>query len=413
VASTGTFQVQEAWAEAWAPPDPQTRESGREGEILFARVRITIILLIVLIPLKSVLLDRGNADNWVGFGVAVVAVILGAAVLALARRPAPPRWLGLSSSLLDVSLVSAGNVGFLLAGHPLTATNSQVQYSIYFLALTGTCLRHDARICLAAGAAALLEYGAVVVFCATHWDLAAAAFARDPYGAFSWDSQVGRLLLLALATVLSWVIVSRAGRHWRDSIFDRLTGLPNRRYLERRLDEALAAAGRTRRPLVLALADLDHFKQINDRHGHAAGDAVLCHAADALRAAFRRTDVIARYGGEEFVILLPEADPASALERLEAFRTDLAERPVALGAALAAVTLSIGLAVFPADGETAAELLASADRRLYAAKQAGRNRLQASDPGAEPPPALPRAGGALAPAGEAPGPPVRPPAALW
>jgi diguanylate cyclase (GGDEF)-like protein len=390
VTTPGGFGLRQLWAEAWEPPDPQTRNYGREGEILFARVRLAIIALVVVIPVKSVLFDPRSADNWIGLGVSGAALAIGVTVLALARRPSPPSWLGLMSSLLDVSLVSAGNVGFLLAGHPLTATNSQVVFSIYLLALTGTCLRHDARVCVAAGAAALLEYGAVVAWSATRWDLAGAAFARGPYGAFSWDSQIGRLLLLALATALSSIIVSRAGRHWRDSIYDRLTGLPNRRYIERRLDEALAAARRSGRPLVLALADLDHFKQINDRHGHAVGDRVLRHAADALRQAFRRNDVIARYGGEEFVILFPDAEPAAAAERLERFRAAFAERPVDLGQAAVPVTLSVGLAVYrpqgsaglaspragPAGGDEASDLLARADQRLYAAKQAGRNRLQ-------------------------------------
>jgi len=369
-------RLREVWTAAWAAPDSQTRDFGREGEIVFARVRLVIITAIVLIPIKSLLIDSRNADNWVGLAVALVAVLLGAGVLALARRPAPPRWLGLFSSLLDVSLVSAVNVGFLLAGHPLTATNSQVVYSIYFLTLSGTCLRLDPRLCLAAGAAALLEYGAVVAWSATHWDLASPAFARDPYGAFSWDSQVGRLLLLVLATGLAWIIVTRAGRHWRDSIYDRLTGLPNRRYLEIRLEQAMAAAHRTRRPLVLALADLDHFKQINDRHGHAAGDAALRHAATALSQTFRRSDFIARYGGEEFVILFPEAEPAAACERLEQLRAAIARQPVVLSGTAVALTMSVGMAVFPADGEAPADLLSRADQRLYAAKQAGRNRVQ-------------------------------------
>jgi diguanylate cyclase (GGDEF)-like protein len=364
------------WAAAWEAPDSQTRDYGREGEIVFARVRLLLIVLIALIPLDSVLFNRRSADNWVGLGVAAAAVLLGAAVLALARRPAPPRWLGLFSSLLDVSLVSAVNAGFLLAGHPLTATNSQVTFSIYFLTLAGTCLRLDTRLCLVAGTAALLEYAAVVVWSATRWNLSGPELAGDPYGAFSWDSQVARLLLLALGTALSWIIVERAGRHRRDSMSDRLTGLPNRRYIEDRLDEAMAAARRTRRPLVLALADLDRLKQINDRHGHAAGDAVLRHAATALRQAFRRTDVIARYGGDEFVILFPEAEPRTATERLEGFRAAIAEQPVGLGGAGVPVTFTLGLAVFPADGEEPDDLLEQADQRLYAAKRAGRNRLQ-------------------------------------
>jgi two-component system cell cycle response regulator len=366
----------ERWAAAWEAPDSLTRDYGREGEVVFARVRLVIVAVVALIPLKSVLIDRRSTDNWVGLGVALAAVLLGTAVLALARRPSPPSWLGLFSSLLDVSLVSAVNVGFLLAGHPLTATNSQVSFSIYFLALTGTCLRLDIRLCLAAGAAALVEYGAVVLWSASRWDLAGPAFAHDRYGAFSWDNQIGRLLLLGLATALASIIVSRADSYWRDSVFDRLTGLPNRRYIEGRLDQAMAAARRTRRPLALALADLDHFKQINDRHGHAAGDAVLRHAASTLSRSFRRSDVIARYGGEEFVILFPESQPASAVERLEQVRAEVALHPFQVSGAAVPITLSVGIATFPADGETPADLLTRADERLYAAKRAGRNRVQ-------------------------------------
>jgi diguanylate cyclase (GGDEF)-like protein len=366
----------ERWAAAWEAPDSLTRDYGREGEVVFARVRLVIVAVVALIPLKSVLIDRRNTDNWVGLGVALAAVLLGTAVLALARRPSPPSWLGLFSSLLDVSLVSAVNVGFLLAGHPLTATNSQVSFSIYFLALTGTCLRLDIRLCLAAGAAALVEYGAVVLWSVSRWDLAGPAFAHDRYGAFSWDNQIGRLLLLGLATALASIIVSRADSYWRDSVFDRLTGLPNRRYIEGRLDQAMAAARRTRRPLALALADLDHFKQINDRHGHAAGDAVLRHAASTLSRSFRRSDVIARYGGEEFVILFPESQPASAVERLEQVRAEVALHPFQVSGAAVPITLSVGIATFPADGETPADLLTRADERLYAAKRAGRNRVQ-------------------------------------
>jgi diguanylate cyclase (GGDEF)-like protein len=369
-------QLRELWVAAWEAPDSQTRDYGREGEIVFARLRLVIVAVIALIPLKSVLIDRRNPDNWVGLAVAAAALLIGATVLWLARRPDPPRWLGLFSSLLDVSLVSTVNAGFLAAGHPLTATNSQVVFSIYFLTITATCLRLDTRICLAAGAASILEYGALVTWAAAHWDLAGPAFAHDRYGAFNWDNQTGRLLLLALATALAWIIVSQADRYWRDSVFDRLTGLPNRRYVESLLDQAMAAARRTRRPLVLALADLDHFKQINDRHGHAAGDEVLRHAASTLSRAFRRSDVIARYGGEEFVILFPETEPAAAAERLEQLRADVARHSVPVPGAEVPITLSVGLAEFPRDGESPADLLACADQRLYAAKRAGRNRVQ-------------------------------------
>jgi two-component system cell cycle response regulator len=348
--------------------------------MLVARVRLLALLVILIIPLKSVLLSPHDSDNWVGLTVAVIALLLGTVILALARRLTPPRWLGLFSSLVDVSLVTAANVGFLVAGHPLTATNSQVHYSVYFLALFGACFRHDVRLCLAAGAAAVLQYGAVVLWAMTHWDLRGPAFQHDPYGAFNADSQVGRLLLLAVATGMSVFIVARSGRHWRESHYDRLTGLPNRRFVEDRIERAFVTARETARPLAVALADLDQFKQINDQYGHATGDAVLRHTAAALRQSFRRSDVIARFGGEEFVILLPDAATGAAAERLERFRRDFAAQPLRLPTGEVPVTVSLGLAVFPSDGADPATLLACADQRLYAAKQAGRNCLHGPPP---------------------------------
>jgi diguanylate cyclase (GGDEF)-like protein len=133
-----------------------------------------------------------------------------------------------------------------------------------------------------------------------------------------------------------------------------------------------------RRPRRHALADLDRFKAVNDRHGHAAGDEVLRHTADLLRRSFRASDVIARYGGEEFLIVLTETAPDAALDRIGSFRRSFAASPVPLAAPgeAVALTVSAGVAAYPADGETAADLLSRVDERLYAAKQAGRDRVQ-------------------------------------
>jgi diguanylate cyclase (GGDEF)-like protein len=137
----------------------------------------------------------------------------------------------------------------------------------------------------------------------------------------------------------------------------------------------IAVARRTGRTAAVALADLDRFKVVNDRHGHAAGDEVLRHTGGLLRRSFRANDVIARYGGEEFLIVFPEIDPRVAFDRIERFRASFAAAGPALPVP-AALTLSIGMAAYPADGETVADLLGRADERLYAAKQAGRNRVQ-------------------------------------
>jgi diguanylate cyclase (GGDEF)-like protein len=159
-----------------------------------------------------------------------------------------------------------------------------------------------------------------------------------------------------------------------EAVSDPLTGLYNRRLALQRLDEELARAQRSGLPLAVALIDLDHFKQVNDRLGHAVGDDVLCDAARRLAATTRPTDVLARFGGEEFLVLAPETGADQAYALGERFRTRLADAPIATGQGPLTVTASIGVAVCDADQMDAATLLAAADRALYAAKAAGRNR---------------------------------------
>jgi len=369
-------------AEGWLAARPRSREAvelGREGEILAARMRLWAALAASAIPLLGLLRHPRDSEAWIGLGAGAVLVLLGTAVLALGRRPAPPRWLGLASCLLDVTVLSLASAAFVAAGNPLAATNRRVVFSCYFVALSLACLRLDERLCAAAGLAAMLQYGGIVLWAARRFDLGSAAFAGSAYGVFLPSNQWNRLAVLAVATAIDAVVVRRLRGFWEASIRDRLTGLHNRQYAESRLDEAVSVARREGRGLVVAMADLDRFKAINDRHGHAAGDEVLRHAAALLRGSFRASDVVARYGGEEFLIVLPETERDAALDRLRRFHRDFATSPVPLPGTAGEVepTLSLGVAAYPQDGRTAADLLARADERLYAAKQAGRNRVEA------------------------------------
>jgi two-component system cell cycle response regulator len=356
---------------AWlgGPPDPSVLELGREGEVLVAKVRIglaTAGLLTVLLvpPLES--------RTFVGGYSAMLLVAV--SVLLLARRAEPVRGLGLFSCLLDVSLVTLIHAAVVLAGSPLLATNSRAVFNVYFLVLSLTCLRLDVRLCVTAGLTAVLQYGGMVLWVAHSWNLRDPQFAQDPSGAFRWDNQVARLLLLGIATAVNAALVTQGRKYWTASVHDHLTGLHNRGYAESRLAEAIAQARRSGRTVVVALADLDRFKAVNDRWGHAAGDEVLRHTADLLRRSFRASDVIARYGGEEFLLAFPEIEPQAARERIEGFRASFAA--AAAPPVPVALTLSIGVAAYPGDGETTADLLGRADERLYAAKQAGRNRVE-------------------------------------
>lgn len=165
---------------------------------------------------------------------------------------------------------------------------------------------------------------------------------------------------------------------------DELTGLVNRR----RMTELMAAewqrCQRNDRPLILALLDLDHFKHINDTHGHSAGDQVLQTFALTVQAALRSTDVLARWGGEEFVLMLYDTDPASARPLLERVRASVQAQQTRAAGRTLRVTVSIGLAVGRA-GEGPEQILERADEALYQAKAAGRNRVVQHGDAPEPP----------------------------
>jgi diguanylate cyclase (GGDEF)-like protein len=156
---------------------------------------------------------------------------------------------------------------------------------------------------------------------------------------------------------------------------DELTGLLNRREYDRILSEEEDRARRFGQPLALVVIDIDLFKSINDLHGHAAGDAVLREVAARIADSIRTVDRAARIGGEEFALILVQTDGASAFEVARRAIGSVARSPVTAGALSIAVTASAGVAVIPADGRTARELFEAADRALYAAKEAGRNRV--------------------------------------
>jgi diguanylate cyclase (GGDEF)-like protein len=156
---------------------------------------------------------------------------------------------------------------------------------------------------------------------------------------------------------------------------DALTGLVNRRFAEEAFEREISRCRRRHKPIAVFMIDVDHFKQFNDRHGHDAGDAVLKLVGAALARSLRMEDVVCRYGGEEFLALLPEADERAAMESAERARGQVAElMPSFRGIALGAVTVSIGVAIFPAQGDSPAALIQCAGAALDEAKRAGRNR---------------------------------------
>jgi two-component system cell cycle response regulator len=155
---------------------------------------------------------------------------------------------------------------------------------------------------------------------------------------------------------------------------DPLTGLLNRREFDRLLAEEVERSRRFGHPLALVLGDIDHFKDINDTHGHPAGDAVLQEIPRRLTSGLRSVDRLARFGGEELAMILMETDRAAALETAQRAGAALEHAPIeAVGGTRVRVTMSFGVAAMPRDADSVETLVAAADKALYAAKAGGRN----------------------------------------
>jgi len=161
----------------------------------------------------------------------------------------------------------------------------------------------------------------------------------------------------------------------RISRTDSLTGLYNRWHLQDELARQRRTAQRHREPLAVILFDIDHFKQVNDRHGHPAGDLVLCEFARRLSGQVRSEDVVGRWGGEEFLVLMPRTDREGALTVAERIRAVTAATPITGGEVDISITVSGGCALGSADASD--DLIRLADDRLYEAKTGGRNRIVA------------------------------------
>lgn len=364
------------WAWLTRPPDQILADASRDGELLVARLRVFITVLLMLSPVLGLLIDRDPTENFIGLGVTIVAFSAAVGLAAVVRRTPYTAQVSMISAVIDVSLVSLGLLAYWLIGEPLVTSNSRVIFECYFLAIGASALRYDARVTALAGITAITEHFLLSWLAATSVRVRTGLPDSAAYGEFSWSSQVSRAVVLLCMTFVALELVRRAQRLRNLSTGDRLTGLFNRAYAEEYLNSEVLRTARNSSALVIGMLDVDHFKAFNDSHGHAAGDAALKHVASALRSKLRRTDLIARYGGEEFLIVLPGTGLARGLEKLEEIRVHIALNEVILPRGVREkFTVSIGVASWGDDGRTVDKLLDVADARLYVAKNAGRNRI--------------------------------------
>jgi diguanylate cyclase (GGDEF)-like protein len=197
---------------------------------------------------------------------------------------------------------------------------------------------------------------------------------KPGYGFTPDQIRFGSLLANLTALILNNAQLREALRE--QSIHDPLTGLFNRRYMEEVLKQHLSRATRQLHPLGMIMIDIDHFKQFNDAHGHAAGDLLLREVGRLLQNHIRVEDIACRYGGEEFLLILPGASLAETRERAGLLGREVKELRVEHeGRMIGGITLSAGVAVYPDHGNTQDSIMRAADAAMYRAKHGGRDRI--------------------------------------
>ncbi|MFN8057900.1 MAG: GGDEF domain-containing protein [Vicinamibacterales bacterium] len=372
--NVGLSSIWQAARDLWRG-EPHASDLAMQAEHRVARSRVALIGTLTVLGLGVLVADPSNAEYRQSAPVNLACLAGALVVLVLTRRGTRPAGLALATSIGDVSVVSFLHVVDLLQGHVSVAVNGRVTFLGYFLALLGTCVRWDRRVPLITGAIAAAQYTVIVVWSAAAWATAPSADIVA-HGGFDAGVQVERVITLLLfaaicSSIADWTLQLRS-----NATRDALTGLLNRRTFEERLHYELLRAQRTQEPVSVVMIDIDHFKHVNDVHGHEAGDIALRTVAHLIRDSVRRTDVVGRWGGEEFALVFPNTGAEDVFVNVERLRRLLAAHVIALprGSELH-LTISGGIALAPEDGADASALTHAADARLLAAKRAGRNLI--------------------------------------
>lgn len=348
------------------------RPAERRMRLLTAML-VSLLVLAALALAVVIVVDPSGTQRHALYGGLILAVI---ALLATA--------LALNRSGRYRAAASLTVIGALLAPWAAALIDPAV-FSGDFVPLTYVVV--PVLLCgilLSAAVTALVGIGQVVALIVCASLLAA----KDP---INWPSLCIMVLMVSALSIVANLMIKkdldqittqnrlleeREALLREQSVRDHVSGLFNRRYLEETLERELRRAGRDGSQVGVIMLDLDHFKELNDAYGHAAGDLVLQEVGALLRANLRYADIACRYGGDELTLILPKASRKVVTERAELLRRKVAALQLAGDDdSLPVVTFSAGVAVYPDDGRSAAEVLAAGDEALYRAKREGRDRV--------------------------------------
>jgi diguanylate cyclase (GGDEF)-like protein len=343
-----------------------------------AALYLGLLLLLLLPALIGLGFGPPDTPGRLVLVAAAVAAVFSASEVEVQRRSRGVALLPLMAGLVYGLAVSAAFAAVLWAEAPEIWTRHTVLALMFPLLVLATSLRGDPRLCAASGLFCALGYLSVVAatpMLATSDPEKGAALARQ----LDATNVAAHGLILFCVTAYATLAATRERTLRRAAHCDPLTGLIGAETFERCLEREARRSMRAELPLSVALIDLDRFRQVNEAHGHAFGDAILRWVADLLRESVRNTDLVARLPGERFCVAFLDSEHPALVGRLEALRREVSgvqiqraglSEPVRL-------TLSAGLARFPREGTHVEEVMAIALERLHAAKRAGRDRIVA------------------------------------
>lgn len=352
------------------------RPQRREGIGLWALALVLHTITYVLYTL------RGSVPDWASI-VLANTLLAGTFALGLAAvqqfhgRALP--WRRMLLPVLAMAVLFAVFIGDYRARLMVTGVLAPLQIGMVLWALWWPRRPAQWR------GAALLSLGLVlqVVLLAVRGMLAATysipvegMMRGNPLQSFTFMAAFVVVILASLGFILMAKDRADADNRYF-AVHDELTGAANRRALMQALDRDMARAMRTGEPYALLMLDIDHFKEVNDSFGHRAGDQVLRHVVAVMHTRLRAQDLVGRYGGEEFMVLLPDTPLAGAAALAETLREAIAQAPCVYEGRFIPVTVSIGVCgAHLESGDSGDRLIQAADQALYAAKSAGRNRVE-------------------------------------
>jgi diguanylate cyclase (GGDEF)-like protein len=335
-----------------------------DGVPLASYDRVVRIVAWTFIIATSVII--ASTGLWPDAQVAIFVILaIGGGFVLVVHDLLPPDTLGPAKFVIE------GSVAITLVTLLVTLTGGAASpfFYAYPLIVAGAALVVSPSITLALTIVASIGFVAAAILAPGAWPL-------SPATAVEIVVDLMALFLLAYAAM----VVAREQRRSRDaairlSTIDSLTGLFNRAFFFAAVEREIARSARSGRGFCLLMMDLDGLKAVNDRYGHFVGDRVLRGVGEVIRTGVRRIDTAARYGGDEFVVLLPETDPTGAFVLAEKIRLGVAERTYDASGREIRTSLSIGVVDYPDDGQTADDLMISADLAMYASKRAGKDRV--------------------------------------